>query len=210
MHSLPTANRRFCVHKPCPPERQFSLQSLKHAPDSLSCPVRKKHKLGTMTTTPKHLYPFIQHSVNVYCEPDITSGCVPAVPDLTVIHTRMFLECCFSAWLYQGFLSFPGGNRLDRMKSKSLQTWHTHGRPRLAHAASSTAQLPFYAPVAHLWFPPPLPLASTCLGPILSVIVFSLSISSNTNQPSRPSSAEPSSQSNQQLFQRILISSSLE
>ena len=119
-----------------------------------------------MTTTPKHLYPFIQHSVNVYCEPDITSGCVPAVPDLTVIHTRMFLECCFSAWLYQGFLSFPGGNRLDRMKSKSLQTWHTHGRPRLAHAASSTAQLPFYAPVAHLWFPPPLPLASTCLGPL--------------------------------------------
>lgn len=163
---MPTANRRFCVHKPCPPERQFSLQSLKHAPDSLSCPVRKKHKLGTMTTTPKHLYPFIQHSVNVYCEPDITSGCVPAVPDLTVIHTRMFLECCFSAWLYQGFLSFPGGNRLDRMKSKSLQTWHTHGRPRLAHAASSTAQLPFYAPVAHLWFPPPLPLASTCLGPL--------------------------------------------
>jgi len=37
-----------------------------------------------------------------------------------------------------------------------------------------------------------------------------LSISLNTNQPSRPSSAEPSSQSNQQLFQRILISSSLE
>ena len=42
------------------------------------------------------------------------------------------------------------------------------------------------------------------------VIVFSLSISSNTDQPSRPSSAEPSSQSNQQLSQRILISSSLE
>lgn len=102
VHSLPTASRRFCVHKPCPPERHFSLQSLKHAPDSLSCPLRKKHKLGTMTTTPKHLYPFIQHSVNVYCEPDITSGCVPAVPDLTVMHTRMFLECCFSALVISG------------------------------------------------------------------------------------------------------------
>lgn len=99
------------VHKPYPPERQFSLQSLKHAPDSLSCPVReKKHKLGTMTTTSKHLYPFIQHSVNVYCEPDITSGCVPAVPDVTVIHTRMFLEwAAFLPWLYQGFLSFVEG-----------------------------------------------------------------------------------------------------
>ena len=77
-----------------------------------------------------------------------------------------FLNVAFLPWLYQGFLSFPGGNRLDRMKSNSLQTWHTHGRPRLAHAASSTAHLPFYAPVAHLWFPPPPPLASTCLGPL--------------------------------------------
>ena len=35
VHSLLTANQRFCVRKPCSPERQFSLQSLKHALDSV-------------------------------------------------------------------------------------------------------------------------------------------------------------------------------
>lgn len=123
------------VRKPYPPERQVLPTVLKHAPDSLSCPVREKNiNWGTMTTTSKHLYPFIQHSVNVYCEPDITS-CVPAVPDVTVIHTRMFLECCFSALVISGVPLISRRELLGQNGVQAPQTWHTHGRPRLAPAA---------------------------------------------------------------------------
>lgn len=126
---------------------------------------KKKHKLGTMTTTPKHLYPFIQHSVNVYCEPDITSGCVPAVPDVTVIHTRMFLECCFSALVISGVPLIsrkePLGQNEVQVLTNVAHTWPSTTCP----CSSSTVHLPFYAPVAHLWFLPPPPLASTCLDP---------------------------------------------
>lgn len=53
-----------------------------------------------MTTTPQRLYPFIQHSFNVYCEPNIKSGCVPALPDLNGDTQKvMFPECCFCTLL---------------------------------------------------------------------------------------------------------------
>lgn len=132
-----------------------------------SCPVRekKKHKLGTMTTISKHLYPFIQHSECLPGARHYERLCSLAVPDVTVIHTRMFLECCFSALVISGVLSFPGGNRLDRMEVQALTNVVHTARPRLAPAALPLFTSLFMLQSHTSGFCLPPPLASTCLDP---------------------------------------------
>lgn len=133
------------------------------APASLSCPVRKTWKLGTVTSAQKRLYPFIQHSLNVYCTTYMVSGCDPAFPDLTVMHTKVVFPNGFLPCLHQLFLSFLGGSRLERVKSKSLQTWHRHGRPQPRRAAFAAApRLAYKAPATHLCGFCPLRLCSFC------------------------------------------------
>lgn len=127
-----------------------------------------------MTTTPQRLYPFIPHSFNVYCEPNIKSGCVPALPDLNSDTQKvMFPECCFCTLLT------PASSLMSRREP--LGQDEIQVLTNLAHAwpsttcpcsicccsapplsCSSNAPLWFLPSWALLTLPPP-PLPSTCL-----------------------------------------------
>lgn len=59
-------------------------------------------------------------------------------------------------------VSFPGGSRSERVKSKSLQTWHRHGRPRPARAASPLLLTSLNGLQQHLCGFCPLGYCSSC------------------------------------------------